>query len=355
VTENRSDTGGRLEFQRQNLWVGLFVIVATIAFVLVAAFAVRERVFRREYRLTTSFAGIGGLKPGAEVFLRGYLVGRVTRITLSTESDVRFDVEFTVKEEVRLAAGTRVRLSTRGFGAKVLDLVTPGDRTDPEAPPLPPSDRPTLYLSEGASVPGTSGSDLDALMSDALTLTRRITATMQHFDAMLSRDIGPQINSTLAKVDQKMESLTSELSATMRDARTLMAQADGTIAESRPRVRELLDSAGKSVDSVDRLTQRTDEVVATVQSRLVPLLDDFASSLRRVDELTGRLQTSISEEDLKATIANLKSMSERGDRLVTELQKRPWRLMRRVKGEKEDLMKELEAGKKAQEAKPKAP
>jgi phospholipid/cholesterol/gamma-HCH transport system substrate-binding protein len=352
MSENLSATGGRLEFQRQNLWVGLFVIVAAVVFVLVAAFAVQERVFRREYRLTTSFQGIGGLKTGGEVFLRGFVVGRVTRIALSTGNDVRFDVEFAVREEVRLPAGTRVRLSTRGFGSKVLDLVTPGDTTDPEAPPLPPPDRPVLYLADGASVPGTSGADLDALMADVLGLTRRITGTMQHLDAMMSREIGPQISATLASVNEKLGSLASELSATMHEARALMAQADGAIAESRPGVKRLLDSAGKGVDSADRLTQRTDEVVATVQSRLVPLLDDFASSLKQVDELTGRLQSSISEDDLKATIANLKSMSERGDMLVTELQKRPWRLMRRVKGEKEELMKELEAEKKAGQAPP---
>src|SRR5262249_3177812 len=197
VSEVSRGAGGRLEFQRQNLWVGLFVVEAIAAFGLVSAFAVQERLFRREYRLTSAFARISGLKPGAEVFLRGYLVGRVTRIDLVTVPDVRFDVEFTVKEPVKLPAGTRVRLSTQGFGSKVLDLVTPGDATDPDAAPPSPPDRPVAFLADGASVPGTGGGDLDALMTDVLGLTRRLSSTLQHLDAVVTADLGPKLGTTL--------------------------------------------------------------------------------------------------------------------------------------------------------------
>jgi ABC-type transporter Mla subunit MlaD len=355
MTDRGTAAGGRLEFQKQNLWVGLFVIVATIAFVLVAAFAVQERVFRREYRLTTSFPGIGGLKPGAEVFLRGFSVGRVTKIDLLTSPDVRFDVEFTVKESVKLPAGTRVRLSMRGFGNKVLDVVTPGDTSDPEAPALPPPGRPVIYLADGASVPGSSGSDLDSLMGDVLVLTRRISATAQHLDTMMAQDLGPKLGTTLASVNEKIESVGTDLRATLADARTLMGQARDEIAESRPRVTRLLDGAGKEIESADALTLKAGAVMATFQGRLEPLLGQFSESLKRVDEITRKLGGSVNEEDLKATLAHLKTMSEKGDLLMTELQKRPWRLLRRVKGEKADLMKELESERRAREAATPAP
>lgn len=355
MSGNPSAASGRLEFQRQNLWVGLFVIATTIAFVLVAAFAVQERVFRREYRLTSSFPGIAGLKPGAEVFLRGFAVGRVTRIELSTDPDVRFDVEFTVRDAVKLIAGTRVRLSTRGFGSKVLDLVTPGDPSDPEAPPMPPPGRPVSYLEAGASVPGTSGSDLDALMSDGLALTRRITTTMQHLDRLLSEDLGPKLSTTLGTVNAKLESLTGEMQSTLKEAQSVLRQADATMAEDRPRVTKLLDSASKEIDALDGVTRRSDDVIAGFQSRVEPLLDQFAATLAEVNGITKTLSTSLNEEDLKATVAHLKAISEKGDLLVTDLQKHPWRLLRRVKGEKADLIEQLEAERKAREAPPPAP
>ncbi len=310
MIERETAAGGRLEFQRQNLRVGIFVIVATIAFVLVAAFAVQERVFRREYLLTTSFQGIGGLKEGAEVFLRGFSVGRVTKIDLSTHPDVRFDVAFTVKETLKLPAGTRVRLSTRGFGSKVLDIVTPGDASDPDAPPMPPPGKPLTFLAEGACVPGTSGSDLDALMSDALVLTHRISATAQHLDALMAQDLGPKVGLTMSSVNEKIDVLSAELRWTLGDARALMGQARDAIAESRPRVTRLLDGAGKEIESAEALTRKSEDVMATFQERLSPLLDQFSESLRHMDEVTRKIGGSINEEDLKTTLTHLKMMSE---------------------------------------------
>jgi len=355
VNEGARASGGRLEFQRQNLRVGIFVIVAFLAFALVVGFALNKRIFRREYHLRTSFPGIGGLQPGAEVLLRGYPIGRVTTIDLMMDPQVRFGVEFAVMESVKLPEGTKVRLSTRGFATKVLDVVTPGDATDPDSSPSPPAGRPVAYLSEGAVLQGTSGSDLDALMSDVLLLTRRITTTMQHLDTIVSDDLGPKLSKTLETVNGKLETITADLGATMRDARTLMARADATIEESRPRVSRILDGAGKEIDSLDALTRRADGVVSQIQDRLDPLLADLASNLKQIDEIARTLQSSVSGADLKATITNLKSMSERGDLLVTELQHRPWRLMRRVKGEKEELLEELEAERKAREAQEAAP
>jgi len=348
VSEKLQAAGGRLEFQRQNLWVGLFVVAAMAAFTAVALVAVQERVFRKEYRLNSSFARIEGLKSGAEVFLRGYAVGRVTRIGLTTTPDVRFDVEFTVEEAVRLPAGSRVRLSTRGFGSKVLDIVTPGDPTDPEAPPMPAAGRPAVFLADGATLPGSAGSDLDALLSDVVVLTRRVSNTLQRVDTLIADSLGPQIESTMATVSRDLDALVADLGTTMKDARGAMAQVETVLGENRPKIARLMDLADEDLRTAGDLGRRVDTVIQTIQLRLAPLVDGLESTLQQADGLIGQAGRSIKEEDLKEIVTNLKTLSEKGNLLVEELQRRPWRLMRRVKGEKQELMEELKARRKAE-------
>lgn len=70
------------------LWVGLFVISATLSLAILA-FSVAGLSFKgegRSYILNASFSNIGGLKVRAPVKLGGVVVGRVEDISLDIES-----------------------------------------------------------------------------------------------------------------------------------------------------------------------------------------------------------------------------------------------------------------------------
>lgn len=353
MSEGPAPSGGRLEFQRQNLWVGLFVLAAAAVFIAVAAVAIQERMFRREYLLRTSFPRIEGLKPGAEVFLRGYPVGRVAAIRLATDPDVHFDVEFTVEEAVKLPAGTRARLSTRGFATKVLDLVTPGDPTDPAAPPAPAAGHAPVNLVDGSTVPGTGGADLDALFSDVLVLTRRASQTLDRVDALLAETIGPEVRDTLRSLDREVGTAAEDLRATLRRSRDVLGEAGSALAENRPKAGRLLDLATEDLESAGSLMRRMDAALAAFEERILPLADELGSGLAKADAILTRADASLSEEDLRETLANLRAVSEKANLLVDELRRRPWRLLRRVRGEKKALLEEMAAREKA--AAPEAP
>lgn len=342
MSEKAQDAGSRLEFQHQNLWVGIFVLAALAIFAAVAVISVQERLFRREYLLITSFPRIEGLRPGAEVLLRGYPVGRVARIALATDPDIHFDVEFSVEESLRLPAGTRARLSTRGFGNKVLDLVTPGDPSDPEAAPAPPAGRPAVFLQPGAALPGAPGSDLDTLVSDALALTRRVSLTLQSVDALLNERVGPELQQSLASLTKEATTALSDLRATMSEARTVIRRADAVLQESGPKASRALDLAGSDLEAVGDLTSRLDQILEEFEKRVWPLADDLASALGKADAFLTRTE-AIKEEDLREIMANLKSLTEKGNLLVEEMRRHPWRLLRRVPGEEKDVIEEMKA------------
>ncbi len=343
MMERAPGTRSRLEFQRENLWVGLFVLGALLVFAVVALVAVQERVFRREYSLNSSFERIEGLRPGSEVRLRGYPVGRVTRITLQSSPQIRFDVEFTVDDAVRLPAGTRVRLSTSGFASQVLDLITPGDSSDPDAPQASPPYRPPVLLQPGATLPSTSGASLDSLFGDAVGLMRSLTVTIRNADGLLNEKIGPRLEETLAAISGDVERLVPLLEETVRQARAVLEQTDAALTENRPRATRLLDLATEELRTAGELVRRMDEVLTEIEDRLGPITENFDAALAQSRSLLARADGALDEEELREIIGNLKTLTDQANDLIAELRKRPWRLLRRVPGEKKELMKELEA------------
>ena len=72
---------------KNDLWVGLFVLIGLAALVFLALQSANllSLYFQRGYRITANFDNIGGLKPKAAVRSAGVVVGRV--------ADIRFDDE----------------------------------------------------------------------------------------------------------------------------------------------------------------------------------------------------------------------------------------------------------------------
>ena len=72
---------------KNDLWVGLFVLIGLAALVFLALQSANllSLNFQRGYRITANFDNVGGLKPKAAVRSAGVVVGRV--------ADIRFDDE----------------------------------------------------------------------------------------------------------------------------------------------------------------------------------------------------------------------------------------------------------------------
>jgi len=352
--EMRQSGATRLEFQRQNLWVGLFVLIAFFVFIAVAVVSVQDRLFRREYRLNTSFSQIQGLQVGNDVVLRGFTVGRVDRIKFAMDPEIRFEVRFTVEESVQLPAGTRVRLNTRGIGSEILDIVTPGDPLVPGAPPPLEPGRPVLYLRAGDTLPGEAGSTLDTVFSDAQDLVRNLSATVKGLDALLNQRIGPQVETTLANVNREMESLGPELRQTLSEARGLLAETNAALAENRPLASKLLVTADAELKSAGELARHMDATLGTMEEKILPVVDSLSGWIEQVEALLAKTDGSVSKEDVQQLFQNVLSISESGKLLIEELERHPWRLVRRTRGEKKDLIRELKERKAAEDAEAKA-
>lgn len=77
-----------MQRSKNDVWVGLFVIIGLVAILFLALKAANLLTlsFQSEYRVTAKFDNVGGLKPRAAVKSAGVLVGRVESITFDDKS-----------------------------------------------------------------------------------------------------------------------------------------------------------------------------------------------------------------------------------------------------------------------------
>ena len=77
-----------MERNKNDVWVGLFVLIGAAALVFLALQAANllSLSFQPTYRLVAKFDNIGGLKPRAAVKSAGVVVGRVESITFDDKS-----------------------------------------------------------------------------------------------------------------------------------------------------------------------------------------------------------------------------------------------------------------------------
>ena len=91
-----------MERSRNDVWVGLFVIVGLLAIMFLALKAANllNLSFQSEYRVIAKFDNVGGLKPRAAVKSAGVVVGRVDSIALDNK---QFQAHVTLSLESRYA------------------------------------------------------------------------------------------------------------------------------------------------------------------------------------------------------------------------------------------------------------
>jgi phospholipid/cholesterol/gamma-HCH transport system substrate-binding protein len=91
-----------VERSKNDVWVGLFVVIGLLAILFLALKSANllNLSFEPEYRVIAKFDNIGGLKPRAAVKSAGVVVGRIESIALDDKS---FQARVTLSLESRYA------------------------------------------------------------------------------------------------------------------------------------------------------------------------------------------------------------------------------------------------------------
>jgi phospholipid/cholesterol/gamma-HCH transport system substrate-binding protein len=116
-----------MERNKNDVWVGLFVLIGAVALVFLALQAANLLTlsFQPTYRLSAKFDNIGGLKPRAAVKSAGVVVGRVESITFDSKS-FRALVTLALETRYQFPKDSSVKILTSGLLGEQYVGVEPG-------------------------------------------------------------------------------------------------------------------------------------------------------------------------------------------------------------------------------------
>ena len=116
-----------MERNKNDVWVGLFVLIGAAALVFLALQAANLLTlsFQPTYRLAARFDNIGGLKPRAAVKSAGVVVGRVESITFDDKT-FQARVQLALESQYQFPKDSSLKILTSGLLGEQYIGIEPG-------------------------------------------------------------------------------------------------------------------------------------------------------------------------------------------------------------------------------------
>ncbi|MFM2119212.1 MAG: outer rane lipid asymmetry maintenance protein MlaD [Pseudomonadota bacterium] len=120
-----------MQKSRNDLWVGLFVVLgaAALLFLALKAGNLLSISFDETYSVSARFDNIGGLKPRAAVKSAGVVVGRVSRISFDDKS-FQATVDLELQKRFAFPKDSSVKILTAGLLGEQYIGLEPGAEAD---------------------------------------------------------------------------------------------------------------------------------------------------------------------------------------------------------------------------------
>ncbi len=107
----------RFRIKHADTIVGIFVIIAALVFAVgIILLGANQRWFSKDIRFTTRFASAAGASPGTAIMMRGFQVGKVTKVKLNDANEV--DAEFVIYDNYypKVRENSLLEISTSPIG-----------------------------------------------------------------------------------------------------------------------------------------------------------------------------------------------------------------------------------------------
>ncbi|MFA5140561.1 MAG: MlaD family protein [Elusimicrobiota bacterium] len=266
-----------MEFERRDVWVGAVLMGALAAFAAVLLVVNRERLSSETYRVEIQLPNIAGLDKGTEVIHKGYKVGAVERVSVAYEPDFTFHLLLAIKREIRLRKGTQAIVKSKGLGGSAyLVLESPADGS------------PEGLVKDGDTLPAMMDTDLLARANDVMNDVQRFVKDLDKGGAK------------------------DDIQQTLRQAKAAMVHLDMTLVQMNALLAEDRKALKSTLEQAQGATTQINELLR-VQNKAIQ------GSLENVHEAT---------RHLPAILANV-------EEFTADVKRRPWRLLRIGKEEKE--------------------
>jgi len=290
--------------------IGLFTVISLVILISGLLWLDGRQLLDRAYQLEVAFTHVGGLRPGAPVQMSGVDIGRVGRVTFTSEGQVLVVLNLT--PAVTIKTGALVTINTAGLlGEKIIEII-PG--AGPEK------------IQPGARLQGKepfSTEDLFRETGEVIASLKRITTTLDQFltdRALLDRLA--QTTTDLETISGNLAAFSSQLAATDLDgllsaiktitARLATINFDGinSLLAAAADLPAFLDRLNAMVSAFDPFQQELYRFLTELRAdgRTAAAVNHILSALEPTADNLARLSAQLSEGD--PNLADLMTATE---------------------------------------------
>jgi phospholipid/cholesterol/gamma-HCH transport system substrate-binding protein len=311
--------------KKEEIKVGIVVLVAVILFIIALVFVGGANLFGRKYvDYTTYFRFAGGLQPGSFVRYGGLKVGTVESASIDQQDTTRIRVTLSVRQGTPIRTNSVARISTLGFLGENYVEVSAGTR---DARRLPPgSTIPSQEVVQLADVFNNVNNvtvNANKLVNDlddrVLVLSDNANQLIKNFNDLVGPENRQHFSSVLANTDAMLAEVRPRVNKTLANLEQTSAKLPPTI-----------DKVNVTIGKADRLTDHLDAVVQDNRQQIHDVLLELHTSLadaqRLVQNLNGTLDSN--RGNLDETLENIRVTSENLRQFSDEIKQHPFSLVR---------------------------
>jgi ABC-type transporter Mla subunit MlaD len=328
------DAVSEMATRSEKFQLGLFMIVTGVLSVgLLMAFA-GGGLMRGEDRYQTSFEdNVSGLSVGSQVRYKGVRVGVVRGLALSEDGD-RVEVVLSVRQGTPLKEGVVAVLGSMGVtGASLISLEGgQGARLEPGA-----------RIASGDGFLKKMTGRADAISERAQGAVERLTSeqSLERIERTLERAEGlvVEVNALVKELNeatrvgrQLVQANEQEIAGVIKQSRATLEEVAGLAKETKlvmraargviegGQVQAMLGSAQSVLDALNKQLGA---------AKVDALVDALARALLAFEQISAALARAMgqSEEEVRASVSNLRLVSEELKQLSRSLREQPSRLI----------------------------
>jgi phospholipid/cholesterol/gamma-HCH transport system substrate-binding protein len=270
--------------------VGLFILVAVVFFaVIVILIGANQRWFAKDYSFVTQFQSATGVAPGTAIFMKGFTIGKIDRITLNEDNgvDAEFHIYDSYYDKVREYSILELTVSPIGLGSQLLFHPGLGETQLSEGAFIPTADSiegETLIEQELVLIPPKDDTitRLLANVNPLLENTNKTVVTINRTLTEVNRALAGQSTGPLGNIVTDASAAAAALPGTMEDVDAVIEDVQVQVSELMAQVNGLLVQVSSLLSEFEAIGSN---VAATTESirdptGLVPKLLDPSGSLK---------------------------------------------------------------------------
>jgi len=311
-----------MDSRREQVWVGLFVLVAA-ALLVVTVFTLtgtwgQGAVLHRAY-----FKFAAGLQSGAIVRYGGMKAGRVDQVRVDPNDSTRIELTFRMRPEIPVKEDSLAKISSLGaLGDNYVEVTT----GSPQSPLASPGS--TLKSAEyiGLDEIEANINNLAPLAQNALkSLNQRLDelqVTIARVNDLLNDSNRANLAATLADVRGMLEENRPKLSSTMRNLEAVSEKA-----------KPLIDDFKKTIQDADTTLAHVDATLIENRADIRKSVEELRETLAGASALVDQLNRTVNynSDNIDETLENIRISTDNLRELTDTIKRRPSTLVRGVK------------------------